>query len=173
MAFDWKKTVATVAPTIGLALGGPLGALGVKALLDVFGLGEGASDEEIAKAIAGASPEQLLALKKADQEFALALERIGVDIEKIRADDRKSARDREIAVRDRMPGVLAVLTLLGFFGVLILMAANTLPDQVTKSEAFLIMLGILGAVAKDVYSYYFGSSSSSARKDDTIKRLSA
>jgi len=45
--------------------------------------------------------------------------------------------------------------------------------NVTKSEAFLIMLGVLGAMTKDIYSYYFGSSASSRAKDDTIKKLSA
>lgn len=172
MAFDWKSTVNTIAPGIATALGGPLAGLATKALLSVFGLDEGSSDQDIAKAIQGATPDQLLALKKAEEDFQVQMKTLDIDLERISAGDRDSARKREMELRDWVPGVLGVLTVLGYFVVLTLMAWGLVSQTVTKSEAFLIMLGGLIAMTKDIYGYFFGSSVGSARKDDTIKALS-
>lgn len=173
MAFDWKALLGTVAPTIATALGGPLAGLATKGIIGALNLGPDAGEAEISAALAGATPDQLLAIKKADQQFALDMERLGVDLERIAAGDRDSARQREIQIRDKIPGILAVLTVGGFFLILGAMSWGLVSGNVTKSEAFLIMLGVLGAMTKDIYSYYYGSSASSRAKDDTIKKLSA
>lgn len=172
MPINWKSTVGAVAPTIATALGGPLAGLAVKAIAGIFGLGEEPTDAQLSAAVSGATPDQLLALKKADQDFAVHMRELDVDLERISADDRNSARQREIAVRDWVPGVLGVLTVTGYFVVLTLMAWGLVKDNVTKSEAFLIMLGGLIAMTKDIYSYFFGSSAGSRDKDGTIKALS-
>jgi hypothetical protein len=173
MAFDWKSLLGTVAPSIATALGGPLAGLATKGIIGALGLGPDAGEAEISAALAGATPDQLLAIKKADQQFTLDMERLGVDLEQIAAGDRNSARQREIHIRDKIPGVIAVLTVGGFFLILGAMSWGLVSGNVTKSEAFLIMLGVLGAMTKDIYSYYFGSSAGSRSKDDTIKKLSA
>jgi hypothetical protein len=41
----------------------------------------------------------------------------------------------------------------------------------TQKEIILYILGVLSAVLTQVYSYYFGSSRGSARKDETISKL--
>ena len=48
---DWKGIVGTVAPAIAAALGGPLAGLGVSALAGALGLGDGANEEEVARAV--------------------------------------------------------------------------------------------------------------------------
>ena len=40
----------------------------------------------------------------------------GLNVEKIHADDRDSARKRQMALGDHTPTVLAILTMLAFFG---------------------------------------------------------
>ena len=57
MTFDWKKTIGAIAPTIGTALGGPLGGLAGAALASVLGVEN--DPEQIGAAVANATPEQL------------------------------------------------------------------------------------------------------------------
>ena len=43
----------------------------------------------------------------------------------------------------------------------------------SQKEIILYILGVLSAIASQIFSYYFGSSKGSARKDETIAKLSA
>ena len=62
-----KNTLATVAPTLGQAVGGPLGGAAAKMIASVLGCK--AEPKSIAQAMQNATPEQLLELKKAEKEF--------------------------------------------------------------------------------------------------------
>lgn len=162
---DWKKIVAAVAPWIGTALTGPLGGMAVSAVADALGLSD-KTEDAIKQAISGATPEQMLALKKADQDFAARMQELGFQnvqaLERIAADDRKSAREMQTTVRSKIPGVLAVLITLGFFGILIGMMAGWLKTD--DNQALLIMLGALGAAWGAVVNFFFGSSADSQNK---------
>ena len=163
MAFDFLKTLAAVAPAIGTAIGGPFGALAGVAIKSALGLASGASEDETTVALANATPDQLLALKNADNQFKLDMAKLGVDLAKIDADDRASARNREASVKDWIPGALAIGVTLGFFG---LLTAIMLKAPPTESKDLLnIMLGALGAAWASIVAYYFGSSAGAARKD--------
>lgn len=174
MSFDWKSVVGTVAPTIATALGGPLAGLAVKAIGGVFGLGEGATESEIAKAVAGATPEQLLALKSAEQAFIVKMRELDVDLERINAGDRNSARDREKEVKDWTPRILAGVIVAGFLGTVYMVLAGYVEGLKDPMTATLTgtLIGYVSAKADQVVSYYFGSSASSKTKDETIKSLS-
>jgi len=161
---DWRNIVGSVAPKIATALGGPLAGLAVQAIAGVFGLGEGATKEDVAKAVANATPEQLLALKKADHDFAVRMRELDIDLEDIAARDRDSARLRESTVRDWMPGILAVLVTAGFFGALGYLLVAGKPQH--GGDALLVMLGALGTSFAAVIAYYFGSSAGSKAKTD-------
>lgn len=163
MGFDFRGLLAQVAPAIGTAIGGPFGALAGVALKAVLGLEEDATEEATAQALAKATPEQLLDLKRADNEFRLDLEKLGVDLAKIEADDRASARQREMAVKDWVPGVLALVLTVGFFGLLGWMMHQAPPEG--SRDILNIMLGSLGTGWVTMLAYYFGSSAGSASKD--------
>jgi hypothetical protein len=170
---DWndiKGIVGSLAPTIATALGGPLAGSAVAALGAVFGLKDEGTfkdrQESIVAALSGATPDQLLALKKADQDYAVRMQELGFknieELEKLAAGDRDSARKREIEVKDNTPKVLAYALVLGFFSVLGFMLFANVP---TGSRDLLnIMLGMLGTSFVSVTAYYFGSSSGSAEK---------
>lgn len=168
MADFWKAAggiLGTVAPVLATAVGGPLAGVAARAIAGALGLGESSTEQEIAAAVAGASPDQLLALKQADQEFAARMKELDIDVLRIDAGDRDSARRREISVRDWVPGILAILVTAGFFGVLIYMMRFGVAKDSAGSEAMIVMLGALGAAFGAIVNYYYGSSSGSARKD--------
>jgi hypothetical protein len=160
-----KQLLATVAPTIGAALGGPLGGAAGTFLANALGVKPG-DTAAVTTALTGASPETLLALKKADNEFQAHMADLGIEAEKIAAGDRASARQREAAVRDMTPAALAYLVTVGFFGVLGFLLVAGKPA--TGGDALLVMLGALGGAWASIIAYYFGSSSSSQRKDTLL-----
>lgn len=58
------------------ALGGPLGGLAVEAAANALGLSEKTTDA-VKQAVAGATPEQMLALKQVDQQFQVQRQQFG------------------------------------------------------------------------------------------------
>ncbi len=161
--------VKTVAPSIATAVGGPLAGMATRAISEaLLGRPDG-TDEELAEAAKNATPEQLLALKQAEQDFTVRMRELEIDIERIDAADRGSARDREVKTGDWTPKALAGAVTLGFFGVLGYMIAYGLPSQ--GGEALLVMLGTLGTAWGGIVSYYFGSSAGSKEKSEAMNRM--
>lgn len=162
--------VRTVAPTIASAVGGPLAGIAVRTISDaLLGKPDG-TEAELAQAALGATPEQLLALKKAEQDFIVQMRELDIDLERIGNQDRDSARNREIKLKDVTPKVLAAAITLGYFGVLFWMLRYGLPTN-GGSEAMLVMLGTLGTAWGGIVAYYFGSSAGSRDKNDTISKM--
>ena len=162
MSFDWKSLVGSVAPTIATALGGPMAGMAVKAIAGGLGLDPDATEADISKALQGATPETLLAIQKADQSFETSMAEIGVDLEKIAADDRNSARNREKETGDKTPKYLAAVIVVGFFGTLATIAFAAIPAP--AMPAVNILLGSLTALLIQVGNYYYGSSAGSKEK---------
>jgi hypothetical protein len=161
--------VRTVAPSIASAVGGPLAGMATKAISEaLLGKPDG-SEEELLQAAARATPEQLLALKRAEQSFAVQMRELDIDLERIAVADRDSARNREVKTKDWTPKVLAALITLGYFGALFYMLRNGLPQH-GGSEAMLVMLGTLGTAWGGVVAYYFGSSAGSRAKDELMRQ---
>lgn len=156
----WKNVIGTVAPALATALGGPLAGLATSAIAGALGLGGDINEEQLAAAVDKASPEQLVALKKANLEFLARMKELDVDLERIAMTDRASARKREAATGDSWtPRILAVLVI-GLFGFCVWWAFT---DNIAAMDA--AQIGIIGGVigyasakADTVVGYYFGSS---------------
>ncbi len=162
--------VRTVAPSIASAVGGPLAGMATKAISEaLLGKPDG-SEEELLQAATKATPEQLLALKKAENDFALQMRELDIDLERIAGADRDSARNREIKTKDLTPKILAAGITVGYFGVLFYMLTHGLPTT-GGSEAMLVMLGTLGTAFGGVMAYYFGSSAGSKEKTEALNRM--
>ena len=157
-----------VAPTIATALGGPLAGLAAKTLSTVLLGKEDGSEAEIAKALQGASPDQLAAIKKIDADFKTRMAELEIDLERIVAGDRDSARKREVALGDHTPKILAAAITIGFFGILFWMFVYGVPKN--GNEALLLMLGALQTAFTGVIAYYFGSSAGSKAKTDAMSK---
>jgi hypothetical protein len=159
------QVLKTVAPTLALAVGGPFGPLAAAAIHVALGTTDQASAE---KALVNATPDQLLALKKADQDFEVQIEKLGIEKAKLAYDDTASARAREMSVKDATPHILAYGITVGFFGILGYLLWNGKPPG---GDVIMVMLGALGSAWAGVISYYFGSSAGSAAKDGTISKI--
>lgn len=174
MAFDWKRVVGTVAPTIATALGGPLAGMAVTAIGGALGLGDGVNEESIAAKLAGATPADLLALKKADQEFAVRMRELDIDLERIGAGDRDSARKMQVETRSWAPGILASVVVAGFIASSVAVLGGWVEGLKDPLIAALVgsVIGNITAATMLVLNFYFGTSASSRTKDETIKSLS-
>lgn len=114
-------------------------------------------------------PEVALKAETALREFEIAKGGQELDRERVSAADRDSARKREIEVKDKTPRQIAWVSFIGFF--LILLTLMFIPVPPTAKDALLIMLGTLAGIVTSISSYYYGSSSGSARKNETIDKL--
>jgi hypothetical protein len=166
---NWKDVVRNVAPALGTALLGPAAGVALRVVSTALLGKPDASEAEIEARIANWTPADELALKAAEQQFALALVDRVVALEAVDAGDRANARAREVAVKDWVPRVLA----LGVFGLfsaaLILMHYHTIPSE--NRETSMQLLEILKMSTVLVLGYYFGSSSGSASARTMLGRL--
>lgn len=168
---DWKNVVGKVAPMLGAALGGPLGGAAVGVIAEALGLNE-QSEAAIKAALSGTTPEQMLALKNADQVFTVKMRELGFqnerDMEGLAVSDRDSARKREMAVGDHTTRNLAYAITVGFFSVLGCLMFGEVDAE--SKDVLLIMLGSLGSAWAGVIAYYFGSTATSKQKNELLAR---
>ena len=171
---DWKKIVGSVAPTLATALGGPLAGVAVKTLAGQLLGKESATEDEVAQAITSADPQTLIRLKEIEHEFKKFIANAGVDLERIAAEDRNSARNREVQAHDSWtPRVLATVVVGGFLWSVYAVLSGYVKQLQDPMMATLVgtMIGYVSAKADQIISYYFGSSASSKAKDDTLATI--
>lgn len=167
---DFMKIIGAVAPTLATAVGGPIGGMAMKFITDALGIPGDASKDDMAKAISNATPDQLLALKNAENDFAVRMKELDIDLERIASSDRDSARKRETQVRDWMPRVLAFVVVAGFMATVFLVLMGYVDGMKDPLMATTVgtLIGFVSAKAEQVIAYYFGSSSSSQQKTQLL-----
>lgn len=167
---DLLKIVGAVAPTLATAIGGPLGGMAMQVVSSVLKLPTDSSEKDVEKALKQATPEQLLALKQADNDFAVRMKELDIDLERIAASDRDSARRREAQVRDWMPRVLAFVVVAGFMATVFLVLLGYVDGMKDPLMATTVgtLIGFVSAKCEQVVAYYFGSSSSSQQKTQLL-----
>lgn len=157
-----KRAIAGAAPKLAHALGGPLAGAAVAHISKaIFGKTD-ADEDALSEMLVNPSPEDLLALRQAEHEFEIALQELAIEERRINADDRASARARQIKMNDWMPSILGALIIIGFFIVLAAMVSRNLPAG--SETEFSIMLGALATMTAAVVNYFFGSSVGSKEK---------
>ncbi len=73
-----KGLIGAVAPTLGQALGGPLGGAAAQTIASVLGCKP--DEKSIANAVQSATPEQLAEIKKAELDFQVQMKKLDVDV---------------------------------------------------------------------------------------------
>lgn len=147
--------IGSVAPTIATALGGPVAGLAVKTLSNALFGHPDANDDEIKLALSNPTAEQLAALKKVDSDFKVQMKSLDIDLERIAASDRDSARNYAIMTHDLTPRILAVIVVVAWGCVQWFMLHNIIPTEMR--ELIARVLGTLDGALMLVLSYYFGS----------------
>lgn len=172
-----KSIFKSAFPFISAAasLGGPLGTMAANAVGKAIGADKPLAADDIADAIAVATtkdPEAMLKLRQAEEDFQLQMTKLGFDsaekIEEIQSADRANARAREIAVRDKIPAILAIAVTVGFFSLLALLAFHEIPAA--AHDILMTMIGVLGSAWMGIVTYYFGSSAGSAEKTKLLAK---
>jgi len=149
-----KNIVGAVAPTLGTALGGPMGGMAANMIAEVLGVPN--NPKSIEKAMAEATPEQMLELKKVEQDFEVKMKELEVDVFKLETEDIQDARGK--FSKDWTARIMGIATVGGFLGYIFLITIQP-PEQ--NSEALVnLVLGYLGGLASAIISFYFGASHS-------------
>lgn len=160
---EWLKQIA---PTLATALAGPLAGLAVDAISNAVGI----DPKDVNKTISEGklTAEQIAQIKTAELTMAARAQELGLDFEKIAVDDRKSARQMQVATQSWIPGAMAIVVTLGFFGILI----GLMTEHFKTSDALMLMLGSLGTAWTGIIAFYFGSSAGSQKKDELLHQSS-
>lgn len=160
---DWLKQIA---PTVASALGGPLAGMAVAAISKAVGVEEDKVQDLIASN--KMSAEQIAQIKVAEIELQKQANELGLNFEKLATDDRKSAREMQIATRSWVPPLLAAAVTIGFFAILGGMMFGKM--SVADNTALTMMLGSLGTAWTGIIAYYFGSSAGSQAKTELMSK---
>jgi hypothetical protein len=147
-----KSLVGAFAPTIGKALGGPLGGAAAQTIAAVLGCEP--DERSLTAAISNATPEQLAEIKKAELNFERQMKELDVDVFKLETEDAQNAR--QAFKGDWTPKIIAV-SLVIFFGGYI--ALVTLQDPAANDDGIVnLVLGYLGGLVSSIISFYYGAS---------------
>jgi hypothetical protein len=146
-----KSLIGAFAPTIGKALGGPLGGAAAQTIAAVLGCEP--DERSLTAAISNATPEQLAEIKKAELNFERQMKELDVDVFKLETEDAQNARE---AFRgDWTPKIIAI-ALVAFFGAYI--ALVTLNPGENDDGIVNLVLGYLGGLVSSIISFYYGAS---------------
>lgn len=164
-----REILGTLAPMLGTALGGPFGAIAGTILGAAVGkAGVPVTPASVEKAILGADPATLLAIKKAETEFTEHMRQLDITEAQLQYADVASARSMQVTTRSFLVPSLAVIIVLAFIG----MVASTLLGYSHVEGALAgTLVGYLSAKCEQVVGFYFGSSASSKSKDATIEKM--
>ena len=170
-----KQVLGTYAPFLLKAAGGPFGVMAGTALQAIFGTSD---PSQVETAMAGATPDQIVALKKANEDFQAKMRELGISEEELYLKDVEDARSMQTATKDPTVARLAWTVVGGFMVVSLaqLVGLVIYPDAVNKipPQGWLLIGNISGYLAneaKQAAAFYFGSSAGSQAKDQTLADL--
>jgi len=169
MSFSWQSLIGSIAPTVATALGGPLAGLAVAEVGKVIGLDK-PTVEAVQSALTQAplTADQIVALKQAEISFKTRMRELDIQEESLSYEDAKSARDMQIATKDWMPRLLALLVVVAALGLGFAVVAGAVTKDPTLSVQVGVVIGYAFNELKTVLAYYFGSSRGSDDKSATI-----
>lgn len=163
---DWKSFLRSIAPALGSSIAGPLGGVAASFIANKLGIEE-KTVESITKTLSEnkLSPDQVTQIKTAELEFQKFLKTNEIDLEKVHAADRNSARDLLKATGSYVPAALTFVITAGFFGVL---GAMFVHPEVKESTPLMIMLGSLGTAWTGACAFWFGTTKNSQEKTNLL-----
>lgn len=175
---SFTTILSKIAPELeaGLTLaGGPFGGLAAMVLKGVAAIvtpGQpDATLDQVQAALAGATPDQMLALQKFNNDFKLQTQAMNLDVLKLQeelqasdAADRASARAMAVAKGIAPQLIISGAFIAGYFGILICRYMGILHADSTLDGMLQTLLGGLTLIL----NFWFGSTHGSQKKDDTL-----
>ena len=161
---EWLKSIA---PTIVTALGGPLAGMALAAVSKTLNI----APDEVQDVLNSnkLTAEQVASIQLAELELKKQAQSMNLDFAKLTVEDRKSARDMQIATKSMLVPSLAILIVSAFIGVVIAtLGGFAVVDSVLAGT----LIGYLSAKAEQVVNFYFGSSAGSQAKTDLLSKSS-
>jgi hypothetical protein len=147
-----KGLIGAFAPTIGKALGGPLGGAAAQTIAAVLGCSP--DEKSLTTAIQNATPEQLTEIKKAELDFEVKMKELDVDVFELEVGDTQDAR--RAFEGDWTPKIIAVACVLFFGGYIFTV---TLQSPAENDDGIVnLVLGYLGGLVSSIISFYYGAS---------------
>ena len=162
---EWLKTIA---PTIATAISGPLAGMAVDAIGSALGMKD-ATKEQVKDLLASGTltADQMASIKQADATLKVRMKELEIDMEKVHAGDRNSAREMAAKTGDVWtPRIMAMVVFAVWGAVNYKLFNGTINGDMRELVAR--ALGTLDAVLMAVIYYYYGSSSSSAAKTEAM-----
>jgi len=165
---SWQDIVKAVAPTLGMALGGPMGGAATKFLADKLLGKDGGDNKDLESFVLGANPEQLAELKKIDSEFKVKMRELDIDVFALEIKDLDSARGLfKVNIWPQI--VLSAIFITGYFAILYMLFSGGVAISESMRDVVNILLGVLTAAVPQILSFWFGSSLGSKEKTHSMK----
>jgi len=163
---NWRSMVRAIAPSLATALGGPLAGMAARTISEGL-LGKGdATDSEIYEALL--DPGALAKLKEIESEFEIKMKELDIDLAKIEADDRGSARDLAKSTSLVPQVVISGLFIAGFFSVLLILFSGAVDLSGSTENLAYLMLGVLASGVTMVLKFWFGGSVHESKQIDNM-----
>jgi len=160
---DWKDVIKNIAPVIATGFGGPIAGTATKFLAERFLGDPDATEAELSKAILGATPEQLAQLKIIDNDFAVKMAELKIDVYALEVKDRDSARGlAKVNMRPQI--ILSMIFIGGYFALVFMLFSGEVKITEDIRDMSNILLGVLTASIPAIMQFWFGSSSGSKDK---------
>ena len=100
------------------------------------------------------------------EQMKMELARMQLDAYKTQISDVQSARQMQMATRSMWPGILTMVIIGGYFGLLSVMVIHGIPSTKDPGgEVLLTLIGVLAAAVPMVLGYWFGTTQGSQAKD--------
>jgi|TARA_S200002703_G_scaffold61196_1_gene53076 hypothetical protein len=147
-----KSLIGGLVPTIAAGMGSPVAGMAVNMVADALGCKP--EPRSIEQALGDATPEQLIRLKAAEQEFEVQMKQMDIDVFALETQDIQDARSK--FGNDWTPKVLGLLSMMGFMSYIFFITAFPIDDS--SDDIVMLIIGSLTGIATAVISFYFGSS---------------
>jgi hypothetical protein len=182
MEGEWQSAIKAVVPSLGNLLSTPLRGMALKAITDAVLTSDARRDnieEAIQRAISKSSPDVLLKLKQAENDFKLVMEGAQISAPEVPqassspalvpADGApKVTSQSDPTDRDHTSRNLAYAYTIGYFVLLLIILFHGVEE---KAQALInTLVGVLTASQVGIMTYYFGSSAGSAKKTDLLSQ---
>lgn len=144
-------------PTIATCLGSPLAGAAVEVAAKALGMSEATTDK-VQKALTSGNltAEQIAALQAADLQLKTRMAELGIDAEKLAAEDRASARAMQISTRDWVPATLAMVLTTCYLVIICMLLTGDM--KLWSDPTLTLLLGGLTSGFTAVLGFYFGAS---------------